>query len=236
MSTGAVLYDSQFEWVCEHVKPLQLQSISGGTDIIGCFVLGNPNLPVYAGEAQCRSLGLDVQAWDQGASTFLTGELVCVNPFPSRPLGFFGDKDGARFHAAYFAANPGVWTHGDIIEFSAQGSARLHGRSDGVLNVRGINVSPGEIYRILERHRRDPSGDGRRSRRADDARGTVQRVVLLLVLRPGRAVDGRARFARAARTDAARLGGARAGRDRRGRRAAVHAQRQARRKPPRAMR
>lgn len=189
MSTGAVLYESQFRWVREHVKPIQLQSISGGTDIIGCFVLGNPNLPVYAGEAQCRSLGLDVQAWDQGASTFLTGELVCVNPFPSRPLGFFGDQDGTRFHAAYFAANPGVWTHGDIIEFSSQGSARLHGRSDGVLIVRGINVSPGEIYRILggidEIHQAMVVQQA-----ADDARGAVQRVVLLLVLRRGVQLTG----------------------------------------------
>ncbi|MFM0672959.1 acetoacetate--CoA ligase, partial [Paraburkholderia sediminicola] len=184
MSTGAVLYDSQFEWVRSYVKPLQLQSISGGTDIIGCFVLGNPNLPVYAGEAQCKSLGFDVQAWNEGALTSMTGELVCVNPFPSRPLGFFGDADGARFHAAYFKANPGVWTHGDIIEFSVQGSARLHGRSDGVLNVRGINVSPGEIYRIV-------SGIGEIhqsmvvAQTAYDASGSGQRVVLLLVLRRG---------------------------------------------------
>jgi acetoacetyl-CoA synthetase len=184
MSTGAVLYDPQFEWVNKHVKPLQLQSISGGTDIIGCFVLGNPNLPVHAGEAQCKSLGLDVQAWDQGASTFTTGELVCVNPFPSRPLGFFGDPDGSRFHSAYFKANPGVWTHGDIIEISGQGSARLHGRSDGVLNVRGINVSPGEIYRILsdvaEIHQAMVVAQA-----PDEASGTGQRVVLLLVLRQG---------------------------------------------------
>ncbi|WP_244817717.1 acetoacetate--CoA ligase [Caballeronia sp. Lep1P3] len=183
MSTGAVLYDSQFEWVAKHVKPLQLQSISGGTDIIGCFVLGNPNLPVYAGEAQCKSLGLDVQAFDKGASTIMPGELVCTNPFPSRPLGFFGD-DGSRFHKAYFAANEGVWTHGDVIEFSPQGSARLHGRSDGVLNVRGINVSPGEIYRILSGIPEicnamvvPQQGVG-----AGDA---GQRIVLLLVLRPG---------------------------------------------------
>ncbi|SAL77280.1 acetoacetyl-CoA synthetase [Caballeronia peredens] len=184
LSTGAVLYDSQFQWVRDHVKALQLQSISGGTDIIGCFVLGNPNLPVYAGEAQCKSLGLDVQAFDQGASTIMPGELVCTNPFPSRPLGFFGDDDGSRFHKAYFAANEGVWTHGDVIEFSPQGSARLHGRSDGVLNVRGINVSPGEIYRILSeigeiRHAMAVPQTGANAGDAD------QRIVLLLVLRPG---------------------------------------------------
>ena len=183
MSTGAVLYDSQFEWVHTHVKQLQLQSISGGTDIIGCFVLGNPNLPVYAGEAQCKSLGLDVQAFDQGASTTMPGELVCTNPFPSRPLGFFGD-DGSRFRKAYFAANKGIWTHGDIIEFSPQGSARLHGRSDGVLNVRGINVSPGEIYRIVNDvpeifHAMVVPQTGAGAGEAG------QRIVLLLVLRPG---------------------------------------------------
>ncbi|MGF6570587.1 acetoacetyl-CoA synthetase [Paraburkholderia sp. GAS333] len=149
LSTGAVLFDSQYDWVREHVGPLPLQSISGGTDIVGCFVLGNPNLPVYAGEAQCRSLGLDVQAWKDGKPAVEVGHLVCTNPFPSRPLGFFGDADGARFHASYFAANPGVWTHGDLIELTPRGSARLHGRVDGVLNVGGVNVGPAEIYRIL---------------------------------------------------------------------------------------
>ncbi|RZF24912.1 acetoacetate--CoA ligase [Paraburkholderia sp. UYCP14C] len=191
MSTGAVLFDAQFRWVRDHVKPLQLQSISGGTDILGCFVLGNPNLPVYAGEAQCKSLALDVQARTQGAPTDGIGELVCANPFPSRPLGFFGDADGAAFHAAYFASNPGVWTHGDLIELSAEGTARLHGRTDGVLNVRGINVGPGEIYRVLNDIReireamivQQPS----RNMPADqgDAAATEPRTVLLLVLRDG---------------------------------------------------
>lgn len=103
MSTGAVLYDTQFAWVGDHVKPLLLQSISGGTDILGCFVLGNPDLPVYAGEAQCKTLALDVQAWDQGEPTNGIGELVCINPFPSRPLGFYADMNGTAFHAAYFS-------------------------------------------------------------------------------------------------------------------------------------
>ena len=98
---------------------LPLQSISGGTDIIGCFVLGNPNLAVYRGEAQCRSLGLDVRALPPRDETTATvGELICANSFPSRPLGFFGDHDGSRFHEAYFSQNPGVWTHGDLIEFT----------------------------------------------------------------------------------------------------------------------
>ncbi|MDR5807532.1 acetoacetate--CoA ligase [Caballeronia sp. LZ019] len=184
MSTGAVLYDSQFHWVHRHVKPLQLQSISGGTDIIGCFVLGNPNLPVHAGEAQCKTLGLNVQAFDHGVPSNMPGELVCTNPFPSRPLGFFGDTDGSRFHKAYFAENEGVWTHGDVIEFSPDGGARLHGRSDGVLNVRGINVSPGEIYRILSdvhEIRQAMAVPQTRPRAGDGG----QRIVLLLVLREG---------------------------------------------------
>lgn len=193
LSTGAVLFDSQFQWVRDHVKPLPLQSISGGTDILGCFVLGNPNLPVYAGEAQCRSLALDIQSWTGGTRADGIGQLVCVNSFPSRPIGFFGDADGTAFHAAYFAANPGAWTHGDLIEFSPQGSARLHGRSDGVLNVRGINVGPGEIYRVLndipgireamvveQRSRETPAENPSTHGERFDTR-----VVLLLVLQEG---------------------------------------------------
>jgi acetoacetyl-CoA synthetase len=205
MSTGAVLFDAQHRWVCDKVKPLPLQSISGGTDILGCFVLGNPNLPVYAGEAQCRSLALDVQAWDNGGPTSGIGQLVCTNPFPSRPLGFFGDADGSRFHAAYFAANPGVWTHGDLIEFSPQGTARLHGRTDGVLNVRGINVGPGEIYHVLSDiagirdavvvEQRVPAGvaaacPGGAPRAGQAAGAYDRRVVLLLVLQRGIALSG----------------------------------------------
>jgi acetoacetyl-CoA synthetase len=196
LSTGAVLYDAQFDWVREHVKRLPLQSISGGTDILGCFVLGNPNLPVYAGEAQCKSLGFDVQAWEQGARTSGVGQLVCANPFPSRPLGFFGDPNGVAFHVAYFTQNPGVWTHGDLIEFSPEGAARLHGRIDGVLIVRGINVAPGEIYRVL-----NDIPDIRESMVVEQRSGGCvpgqqpgtsleQRIVLLLTLRGGTVLTG----------------------------------------------
>jgi acetoacetyl-CoA synthetase len=196
LCTGSVLFDSQFEWVRTHVKPLQLQSISGGTDILGCFMLGNPNLPVYAGEAQCKSLALDVQAWERGARTDAVGQLVCVNPFPSRPLGFFGDVGGAAFHAAYFASNPGVWTHGDLIAFSPDGGVRMHGRSDGVLNVRGINVGPAEIYRVLNDipeirealvvEQRMHSAAGHQAMPND----FESRVVLLLVLTDGAVLTG----------------------------------------------
>lgn len=188
-STGSVLFDAQFDWVRDHVKALPLQSISGGTDILGCFVLGNPDLPVVVGMAQCKSLALDVQAWHEGVRCNGVGQLVCTNPFPSRPLGFFGDADGTRFHAAYFADNPGVWTHGDFIAFSEEGAARLHGRSDGLLNVRGVNVGPGEIYRILSDSpfvreaivvQQQPSVG-----LASDSERCEARVVLLIVLQPG---------------------------------------------------
>jgi acetoacetyl-CoA synthetase len=192
MSTGAVLFDAQFRWVRNHVKPLPLQSISGGTDILGCFVLGHPDLPVYAGEAQCKSLALDVQAWQDGAPTSKIGELICANPFPSRPLGFFGDSDGVRFHAAYFAANPGVWTHGDRIEITPEGSARLHGRSDSVLNVCGISVGPGEIYEVLNDipDIREAMAVQQQFRDARAGYQGDQRIVLLLVLRDGCALAG----------------------------------------------
>ena len=190
LSTGAVLHDGQFQWVREHVKAVPLQSISGGTDIIGCFVLGHPDLPVRPGEAQCKSLALDVRAWKDGAPATGIGELVCANPFPSCPLGFLGDEDGSRFHAAYFAQNPGMWTHGDLIELSSQGDARLHGRCDGMLNVRGIKLAPAEIYRVL--------GDFAQVRDAmvverhaspDAAAGAEQEIVALLVMRDGSSLD-----------------------------------------------
>lgn len=202
LSTGAVLFDSQFDWVRDNVKALPLCSISGGSDILGCFVLGNPNLPVVAGESQCKSLAMDVQAWTRGRKTDGVGQLVCTNPFPSRPLGFVNDPSGVKFHAAYFAANPGVWTHGDLIEVTSAGGARLHGRTDGVLNVRGINVGPAEIYRVLDEidsirealaiqlrsaHRQETSTESFVNRDSD------LRIVLLITLREGEKLTGELR-------------------------------------------
>jgi acetoacetyl-CoA synthetase len=150
-STGSILWDSQFDWILENFKEtVSIQSISGGTDIIGCFVLGNPNLPVYRGESQCVSLGCDVRVMTpEGAIRTGTGELVCLNPIPSRPIGLFGDADGTRFHDAYFSQYPGVWTHGDFLELTDRGTARILGRSDGTLNVRGVRIGPAEIYQIV---------------------------------------------------------------------------------------
>lgn len=184
-STGSILTDAQFDWFAEHVGAMPLQSISGGSDIIGCFVLGNPNLPVPRGESQCRSLGLDVQAMRDGAIvTGSVGELVCCNPFPSRPLGLHGDADGSRFHRAYFAAHPGCWTHGDLIEFTRSGTARLHGRSDSVLNVGGNRIGPAEIYAVLEdvEEIRECMAVEQRD---DDATGGGRIVLLVVPRSPG---------------------------------------------------
>ena len=190
LSTGAVLHDWQYGWVADAVGPLPLQSISGGTDIIGCFVLGSPELPVRTGRCQSRSLGLDVAAVDEEGRELVgeVGELVCRRPFPSRPVGFLRDPDGARFHAAYFAQHPGVWTHGDLVEFDPDGSARLHGRSDGVLNVDGLRIGPSEISTAL---RAVPEiADTMAVEQRDPARPGGSRMVLLVVLRPGARLDG----------------------------------------------
>ncbi|MGY1606513.1 MULTISPECIES: acetoacetate--CoA ligase [unclassified Geodermatophilus] len=190
LSTGAVLHDWQFDWVAEAVGPVPLQSISGGTDIIGCFVLGAPDVPVRRGRCQTRSLGLDVAAVDEDGREVVgeVGELVCRRPFPSRPVGFLRDPDGRRFHDAYFADHPGMWTHGDLIEFDADGSSRLHGRSDGVLNIDGLRIGPSEIYTVL---RQLPDvADAMAVEQGDDSRPGGSRMVLLVVLRPGARLDG----------------------------------------------
>lgn len=197
-STGSVLVDSRFVWVKEHVKDIPVQSVSGGTDMIGCFLLGNPNLPVYPGEMQCVGLGLDVQAMrpdgvmvsgrDAVASGQpMTGELVCATPFPSRPIGLFGDEGGQRFHDAYFAQNPGVWTHGDVLELTPHGTARIHGRSDGVLNIRGIRIGPSEIYTALQGLEEIELSMAIEQLAPNDPGGS--RLVLLVVLRSGLVLD-----------------------------------------------
>ncbi len=184
LSTGSVLPDSLYPWVRDAVKTVPLQSISGGTDIIGCFVLGNPNLPVYPGELQSVSLGMDVRALGGGDGI---GELVCANPFPSRPVGLHGDPEGRRFHEAYFSQNPGVWTHGDRIEITPRGGARIHGRSDGVMNIRGIRIGPAEIYRSLEGIAEIVEAMAVEQAAPDQPGGS--RLVLLVVLGRGRDLD-----------------------------------------------
>ncbi len=153
LSTGAPLEASQFHYVDDAIKPgAQICSISGGTDIIGCFVLGNPISPVYPGQIQGPALGVDVAVFDENGRplTGAQGELVCRKPFPSMPLGFWNDPDDARYRETYFDTYPGVWRHGDYIEATSQQGFIIHGRSDTTLNPAGIRFGTAEIYRIVE--------------------------------------------------------------------------------------
>jgi acetoacetyl-CoA synthetase len=154
LSTGSPLAHESFEYVYREVKrDLCLSSISGGTDIVSCFALGNPTLPVWRGELQCKGLGMDVQVWnDNGqAVTGEKGELVCTRHFPSMPVGFWNDAGGEKFHAAYFSTFPGVWAHGDYAEETEHGGLLIHGRSDAVLNPGGVRIGTAEIYRQVEK-------------------------------------------------------------------------------------
>jgi acetoacetyl-CoA synthetase len=186
LSTGAILYDDQYHWLWQRLGPVPVHSMSGGTDILGCFVLGSPDLPVRAGEIQCPSLAMDVRV--AGSTTENpVGELTCATPFPSRPVAFLGDADGERLHRAYYSQNPGVWTQGDLMSWTEHRGIRLHGRSDGVLNIRGIRVGPVEIYKLLagwpEIHQ-VMAVEQRSSAGSSDSR-----LVLLLVLQDGYTLD-----------------------------------------------
>jgi acetoacetyl-CoA synthetase len=152
-STGSPLSPAGFEYVYREVKAdVHLASISGGTDIVGCFMLGVPTLPVYSGQIQRPALGAAVQAFDEAgrAVSGRMGELVCTTPLPSMPLKFWNDPDGARYRAAYFEVYPGVWRHGDLIEVTEQGGIIVYGRSDATLNPGGVRIGTAEIYRPLE--------------------------------------------------------------------------------------
>ena len=154
MSTGSPLVAEGFEYVYREIKAdLQLSSISGGTDIISCFVLGSPVLPVWRGEIQCRGLGMAVDVWDDDGNPVRgeKGELVCAKPFPVMPLGFWGDDDGSKYHAAYFDRFPNVWCHGDFCEITAHGGLVIYGRSDATLNPGGVRIGTAEIYRQVEK-------------------------------------------------------------------------------------
>jgi acetoacetyl-CoA synthetase len=189
MSTGSILYDRQFDWVQEHVQRIPVWSISGGTDIVGCFVLGNPNLPTYRGESVCVSLGYDVRALDEAGEPQRVGrgELVCVRPFPSRPIGLYGDPDGRRFHDAYFAEHPPHWSHGDFVELTDRGTARILGRCDGILNIRGVRIGPAEIYAVLQDLPEVQAAMAVEQHDEKALGGT--RLVLFVVLREDRALD-----------------------------------------------
>ena len=133
-------------------RDINLASISGGTDIISTFVLGNPLLPVWRGEIQARALGMKVEVFDERGRSVREqkGELVCTMPFPSMPVRFWNDLDDRKYHAAYFERFPGVWTHGDYVELTAHGGIIVYGRSDAVLNPGGVRIGTAEIYRQVE--------------------------------------------------------------------------------------
>ena len=153
-STGSPLAPGSFSFVYDRVKhDIHLASISGGTDIVSCFVGGNPIGPVWRGEIQARALGMKVEVFDGNGQPLppgQKGELVCTMPFPSMPVGFWNDSDGRKYHAAYFERFPGVWQHGDYIEMTEHNGVIIYGRSDAVLNPGGVRIGTAEIYRQVE--------------------------------------------------------------------------------------
>jgi acetoacetyl-CoA synthetase len=187
LSTGSPLAPTSFDFVYDAIgSDLQLSSISGGTDILSCFALGNPMLPVRRGELQCRGLGMAVEIWNEAGEAVVAehGELVCTKPFPSAPVGFWNDPDGARYRAAYFERFDGVWAHGDFAELTPQGGIIIHGRSDAVLNPGGVRIGTAEIYRQVEKLDEVVESIAIGQNWKDDVR-----VVLFVVLRAGLTLD-----------------------------------------------
>ena len=182
-STGSPLGPIGYDWVYSNVKEdVQLSSISGGTDLVACFVGGNPCLPIFRGEIQCAILGMDIQSWKSPNNDIIgeAGELVCVNPFPSMPIKFLNDKNGEKYKRAYFTKYPNVWHHGDYIIKTDRKTFVVEGRSDATLNPGGIRIGTAEIYRHVENHKKvkealavgqDWEGD--------------QRIILYLIMKEG---------------------------------------------------
>jgi acetoacetyl-CoA synthetase len=154
LSTGSPLSPEGFEYVYRDIKAdLCLASISGGTDIVACFAGGCPILPVWAGEIQCRLLGMAVEVVDENGTPVrgVKGELVCMKPFPTMPLGFWNDPGDKRYRRTYYERFPGIWTHGDYCEITEHDGLVIHGRSDAVLNPGGVRIGTAEIYRQVEK-------------------------------------------------------------------------------------
>nr|MBL0717267.1 acetoacetate--CoA ligase [Desulfobacterales bacterium] len=153
LSTGSPLSPENFQFVYNEIKKdLQVSSIAGGTDLNGGFASGNPMGSVYAGEIQCRGLGMNVHAFDSNGNPVINqkGELVCTLPFPSMPLYFWDDPDGQKYHNAYFDVYPGIWRHGDFVEITETGGVIFSGRSDATLNPGGVRIGTADIYRIID--------------------------------------------------------------------------------------
>ena len=186
-STGSPLAPAAFDYVYESIKPdLHLASISGGTDLISCFVLGAPSLPVWRGEIQTPGLGMAVDVFDASGKPVRDekGELVCTRPWPSMPIGFWDDPEDKRYHAAYFARFPGVWHHGDFVAWTRHGGMVIYGRSDATLNPGGVRIGTAEIYRQVEK-----MGDVIEAVAVGQEWQGDTRVILFVVLRPGLSLD-----------------------------------------------
>jgi acetoacetyl-CoA synthetase len=187
ISTGSPLNPESYQYVYRDVKTdVQLASISGGTDIMGCFGCGCPILPVYEGEIQCLSLGMKTQVYDDAGQPLIDmqGELVCTEPFPSVPIGFWADAGDTRFHATYFQRYPNVWWHGDLATVTARGGLIVHGRSDAVLNPGGVRIGTAEIYRQVEKVEEVAESIAI----SQEWQGDV-RIVLFVRLHPGHTLD-----------------------------------------------
>ena len=187
MSTGSPLVAESYDFVYENIKTdICLSSISGGTDIVSCFVTGNPTGPVWRGEIQALALGMDVQIFDDDGNSVIgkKGELVCATPFPSTPVGFWNDPDDAKYRAAYFERFPNIWCHGDYAEITERGGMVIYGRSDAVLNPGGVRIGTAEIYRQVEQMDEIEEGLAIGQEWDGDAR-----VVLFVRLKDGQALD-----------------------------------------------
>ncbi len=187
LSTGSPLAPESFDYVYRDVKDrVLLSSISGGTDIVSCFALGNPLLPVYRGELQCRGLGMAVEALDEDGNPVRgePGELSCLKPFPSMPVSFWNDPAGERYKAAYFDKFPNVWSHGDYVEITPHGGVIIYGRSDATLNPGGVRIGTAEIYRQVEQIEEVLDCVAVGQKWEDD-----ERVVLFVKLREGIELD-----------------------------------------------
>ncbi len=187
LSTGSPLSHESYNYVYRDFKQdLRLSSISGGTDIVSCFALGNPNLPVWAGEIQCKGLGMAVEFWDEQGNSVKQekGELVCTQSFPSKPIAFWNDQDQSKFRSAYFEKFENVWCHGDYGEITANDGIIIHGRSDAVLNPAGVRIGTAEIYRQVEKVDAVVDSICVGQNWQDDVR-----IVLFVVLREGRVLD-----------------------------------------------
>ena len=186
-STGSPLLPASFDYVYRSIKSdVHLASMAGGTDLIGCFTLGIPTLPVHRGEIQGPGLGMAVQVYDETGRNLEqgAGELICTQAFPSVPLGFWGDDHDEKFISAYFVQHPGVWTHGDWIERTAQGGFIIHGRSDATLNPGGVRIGTAEIYRAVEAMDEVAEGLAVGQRWDGDVR-----VILFVTLAEGQVLD-----------------------------------------------